>query len=514
VKKLSNHFNARHCLALAFVFLLPSLSYAEETSAVTHPDLKHHFVGYLTIAITVIAYAIAMTEDLHQMSKAKPMVLGSALIWFAIFIYFSLQFGTAKNVAVVFQSNLTAYAELFLFITVSMTFLNAMTERGIFDALRIVLENKKFTYRQLFWITGAIAFLLSTVISSLTVGLLMGYIILEIGKNQPKFIGLAGLNAVVAANAGGTTSPLGGISTFFVWQQNALHFTEFFALTIPCIVNFLVPAAIMQFSVSKESPSHSIFEKPELISGDNWSLRSSDWDFHKKRENPELKRGAKRIIFIFILTFTITILSNVFLDMPAIAGMIFGLGILQSFAYYLTKSENKYAKINYFLTEHGKQSFFNSKKGFDVFKCIAGVDWDTLLFFYGAMMIVGALSFLGYLDAMAHYLFTEISPTLANILIGLSSSSIDNGTLMFAVLNMHPNLPTGQWLLLTLTLGVGGSLLAIGSAPALHVLGLMKGVMKEGEGYTFTMHLRWMPAVLLGFFASIGVLFLINGGKF
>ena len=85
---------------------------------------------------------------------------------------------------------------------------------------------------------------------------------------------------------------------------------------------------------------------------------------------------------------------------------------------------------------------------------------------------------------------------------------------MFAVLNMHPNLPVGQWLLLTLTLGVGGSLLAIGSAPALHVLGLMKGTMKEGEGYTFTLHLRWMPAILLGFFASIVTLFFINGGKF
>jgi len=149
-----------------------------------------------------------------------------------------------------------------------------------------------------------------------------------------------------------------------------------------------------------------------------------------------------------------------------------------------------------------------------VFRCIAGVDWDTLLFFYGAMMIVGALSFLGYLDSMAQILFGLISPTLANVLIGLSSACVDNGTLMFAVLNMHPDFPKGQWLLLTLTLGVGGSLLAIGSAPGLHVLGLMKGVMKEGQGYTFTFHLRWMPAVLAGFFASIGSLWLINGGSF
>ncbi len=483
MKTFSHKVNIRNLFVLTFVFLLPSVSFAEETIAATQVDLKHHFVGYLAVALTLIAYAIAMTEDLHQMSKAKPMVFGSALIWLAIFVYYSVVYGTAKNVAVGFQGNLTAYAELFLFITVSMTFLNAMTERGIFDALRIVLANRQYSYRQLFWITGGLAFLLSLVISSLTVGLLMGYIILVIGKGNPKFVGLAGLNAVVAANAGGTMSPLGGISTFFVWQQNALHFTEFFALTIPCLVNFLVPASIMHFSITKETPAFA-------------------------KETPILKRGSKRVIFIFILTFSMTILSNVFLDMPAIAGMMLGLAILQFFAYYLTKSE----KMSHFLIPETQETI-DSKKGFDVFKCIAGVDWDTLLFFYGAMMIVGALSFLGYLDAMAHYLFTEISPTLANILIGLSSSSIDNGTLMFAVLNMHPNLPIGQWLLLTLTLGVGGSLLAIGSAPALHVLGLMKGNMKEGEGYTFTLHLRWMPVILLGFFASIVTLFFINGGK-
>ncbi|WP_347989191.1 sodium:proton antiporter NhaD [Methylomonas sp. AM2-LC] len=474
----------RHVALLAVLLLLPSLSFAEEALAVPQLDLKNHFVGYFAIVITILVYAAAMTEDLHQLSKAKPMVLGSALIWFAIFVYYYLHFGHAKNVAAIFQTNLSAYAELFLFITVSMTFLNSMTERGIFDALRIVLANREYNYRQLFWITGLLAFVLSLVISSLTVGLLMGYIILVIGKEQPKFVGLAGLNAVVAANAGGTMSPLGGISTFFVWQQNMLHFHQFFYLTLPCIVNFIVPAFIMQFSVPKQHPRFS-------------------------KETPQLKRGSKRVIFIFILTFSITILSNVFLDMPAIAGMMFGLAILQFFSYYLTKSE----KLSHFLIPETHECS-DANKGFDVFKCIAGVDWDTLLFFYGAMMIVGALSFIGYLDAMANYLFTQISPTLANIMIGLASSSIDNGTLMFAVLNMHPPFSIGQWLLLTLTLGVGGSLLAIGSAPGLHVLGLMKGIMKEGEGYTFSLHLRWMPAILLGFFASIGTLYLINGGTF
>lgn len=184
MKKSARLINMQHLFVLVFLFLLPSVGFAEEIQTATQLDLKHHFIGYLGIAITVLAYAVAMTEDLHQLSKAKPMVLGSALIWLAIFVFYSVEYGTAKNVAVVFQSNLTAYAELFLFITVSMTFLNAMTERGIFDALRIVLSNRHYSYRQLFWITGVIAFLLSTVISSLTVGLLMGYIIIRDRKRS------------------------------------------------------------------------------------------------------------------------------------------------------------------------------------------------------------------------------------------------------------------------------------------------------------------------------------------
>ena len=98
--------NSRWVFLIIATFLLPSVSFAEEMQSATQLDLKHHFIGYLGIAITVLAYAIAMTEDLHQLSKAKPMVLGSALIWLAIFVYYKVEFGSAKNVAIVFQTNL------------------------------------------------------------------------------------------------------------------------------------------------------------------------------------------------------------------------------------------------------------------------------------------------------------------------------------------------------------------------------------------------------------------------
>jgi Na+/H+ antiporter NhaD/arsenite permease-like protein len=479
----SNLFKIINLVLLFF----PILAFAAEPSSSNNTPslpLTHHIVGYLAIAVTVLAYIAAMAEEVIALQKSKPMVMGSALIWFAICIYYALH-GEAKVAAVAFESNLLAYIELFLFILVSMTYLNVMEERGIFNSLRIWLLSRQYSYRQLFWITGILAFLLSTVISGMAVGLLMGTIAAAVGKNKKKFVALACVNIVVAANAGGSLSPLGGISTLFVWQHKILPFYEFLSLTIPCMVNFLIPAAVMHFFIPKETPPAS---------------SSTIW----------LRRGSKRIIFLFIITLAITVSSNIFLELPPAAGMMAGLGLLQFFSYYLTETahevKNDFDHVYKLFQVEAPRD--NKSQDFDVFKSIAHVDWDTLLFFYGAMMMIGALGFLGYLDAIAHFLFGQISATVANISIGLSSAFVDNGTLMFAVLSMHPDLPTGQWLLLTLTLGVGGSLLAIGSAPGVALLGQIR------EGYTFGFHMRWMPVILLGYLASIAVHFWINARYF
>jgi len=447
-------------------------------------DLTHHIVGYLSILFTVLAYVSAMAEDVIELRKSKPMVMGAAIIWFTICIYYALH-GQAKLAAVAFESNLLAYIELLLFILVSMTYLNAMEERGIFDGMRIWLLNKQFSYRQLFWITGFLAFLLSTVVSGLAVGLIMGAVAMAVGKNKPQFIGIACVNIVVATNAGGSLSPLGGISTLFVWQHKILHFAEFFALALPCLVNFLIPATIMHFFVPKDIPAPS-------------------------SRTIKLRRGSKRILFLFVVTLVITVLGNVFLELPPAAGMMAGLALIQFFSFYLTQTvKNQESQFAYAYKFFGLDvPVGNEKQDFDVYKNVGNVEWDTLLFFYGAMMIIGALSFVGYLDAIANFLYGQNQPTVANIIIGLSSAFIDNGTLMFAVLNMHPDLSHGQWLLLTLTLGVGGSLLAIGSAPGVGLLGQIK------EGYTFGYHMRWMPVILLGYAASIAVHFWINSHYF
>jgi len=135
--------------------------------------------------------------------------------------------------------------------------------------------------------------------------------------------------------------------------------------------------------------------------------------------------------------------------------------------------------------------------GYDVFAIIARAEWDTLLFFYGVLLSVGGLATLGCLDVASARLYAQLGPPAANTVLGMSSAIVDNIPIMYAVLQMHPAMDTSQWLLVTLACGVGGSLLSIGSAAGVALMGASRG------RYTFSSHLRWSWAIALGFVASI-----------
>lgn len=472
------------------LMVFPVLGFAQSTAVAPqslHIDLTHHWVGYSSLVMMVAAYVTAMLEDVIELRKSKPLLLAAGIIWFILVLAYQQQ-GDSQPAIAAFKSNLLAYIELLLFIMVSMTYLNAMEDMGIFDALKVWLVSKNLSYRQLFWITGGLVFLGASVVNGLTAGLLMGAVVVAVGKNNPRFVSLACLNIVIATNAGGSFSPLGGISTLFVWQHDMLDFTQFFKLFIPCLVNFLLPALVMHFALPKDKP---LAENKEI----------------------HLPQGAKWIIVLFGVTIALAVTFDMALGLPAAAGMMAGLTLLQFFYYFLQKFSKFNRRHNlelalFFGDATEPNNIRTEQNHFDIFEKVGRLDWDTLLFFYGAMMGIGGLGFIGYLDAVSQVLYGQFSPTLANVMIGLSSAFVDNGTLMFAVLTMHPDIPQGQWLLLTLTLGVGGSLLAIGSAPGIGLLGQAKGL------YTFSSHMKWCPVILLSYFASIGVHFLVNAGSF
>lgn len=145
---------------------------------------------------------------------------------------------------------------------------------------------------------------------------------------------------------------------------------------------------------------------------------------------------------------------------------------------------------------------------FDIFKSIARAEWDTLMFFYGVILCVGGLGFIGYLAMASQVMYIGWGATPANVMVGILLAIVDNIPVMFAVLTMNQEMSMGQWLLVTLTAGVGGSMLSIGSAAGVALMGQARGM------YTFFGHLKWTPVIALGYGASIFVHFAINGRMF
>jgi len=463
---------------------LPGLALADAEAPAQALNLTQSWVGYLAIAIFALAYMLAMVEEVTELNKSKPMVLAASLIWmFIASVYVSG--GMGEQVGRAFRASLEGYAELFLFIMVSMAYLNALEERGVFDNLRVWLLSKGFSYRKLFWITGGMSFFMSAVCNNLTTALLMGAVIMAMGKGNRQFVTVAAVNVVVATNAGGSFSPFGDITTLLVWQSGVVPFKDFFSLFLPAVVNFALPASIMHFWIPKEQPA-------------------------AVGKAPTMKRGALAMMVLFLLTIITAVSFENFLELPPAAGMLAGLTYLKFLSFYMQKTEKQPVSdfAHVYRLFQVEQPTNNRSQKFDVFKHVADLEWDTLLFFYGVMVSVGGLSFIGYLTLASDVLYVGMDPTIANIVVGILSAFIDNGTIMFAVLTMHPDISQGQWLLVTLTAGVGGSLLAIGSAAGVGLMGQMKGY------YTFSTHLKWMPVILLGFFGSIGVHFLINAGYF
>jgi len=467
-------------LSALALLLLPGFALATTASGETL-DLTHHPVGYWAIAIFVVAYLLVMAEEYTHLRKSKPVILAAGIIW-AIIAAVYASHGMTHAAEAAARHNLLEYAELMLFLLVAMTYINAMDERQVFDALRSWLIRKGFGFRQLFWLTGILAFFISPVADNLTTALLMCAVVMAVGGDNVRFVSIACINIVVAANAGGAFSPFGDITTLMVWQKGIVEFWTFFALFIPSAVNFLVPAAIMHFAIPNEKPVASDEEIP-------------------------MRRGAKRIIVLFLLTIATAVSFHNFLHLPPVLGMLTGLAYLQIFGYYLRITHSRQLNASPHNEDKANQ-MVGDVVPFDVFSRVARAEWDTLLFFYGVVLCVGGLGFIGYLAVASEVMYTQWGATSANVAVGILSAIVDNIPVMFAVLTMQPDMPTGQWLLVTLTAGVGGSLLSIGSAAGVALMGQARGK------YTFFSHLKWTPAIALGFVASILVHRWINSGLF
>tara|TARA_B100000700_G_scaffold324406_1_gene430467 strand:- start:637 stop:1938 length:1302 start_codon:yes stop_codon:yes gene_type:complete len=427
-------------------------------------DLTSSYVGIISIIIFVLAYGFVMAEEFSHLRKSKPVIISAALIWAVIAFHFAGNKEYSHEIEHALEHNILEFAELFLFLLVAMTYINSLEERRVFDVVRYQLTSRGLTFRQLFIFTGVITFFLSPIADNLTTALVMCSVLLACGQGNAKFLSLGCINIVVAANAGGAYSPFGDITTLMVWQAGIVDFFTFFEIFIPSVINYIIPAFIMYFFIPNEKPKVNT-------------------------EKVYIKRGGKMIIFLGLITIFSAVNFHNILHLPPMLGMMFGLGLLGLYSFYL--------KISY-------NSEIDDHK-FDFFKKISKAEWDTLLFFFGVILSVGGLGFIGYLSLVSEFLYDGLGPTIANFLVGILSAIVDNIPVMFAVITMRPEMSIDQWLLVTLSTGVGGSLLSIGSAAGVALMGQARGY------YTFFGHLKWTPVIFLGYVASIYVHVLLSG---
>ncbi len=419
----------------------------------THSDLTGTWLGVALLFIFVIGYFFIAAEELYHINKAKPALFIGTFMFMLIGLYFAINGLDTEMLHTEVAHLILEIAEIFFFLFVAMTYIETLIDRGVFETLKYRLISKGYSYKKLFWITGLLAFFISPVADNLTTALILSTVLLTIDRKNINFLVPGAINIVVAANAGGAWSPFGDITTLMAWTANKGTFVDFLYLFVPSIVGWYVTAWLLsRYVPSGEPPFDAASE-----------------------EKPVMKPGGKVTIYLGILTIAMAVLGHQFFHIPAMWGMMFGLSLLKLYSYTMKRK---------------------GEKTFDIYASMRLIENDTLLFFFGILSAVGALHFVGYLDYITK-LYDIIGPTAGNIGVGFISAIVDNVPVMSAILKANPDMGLDQWLLVTLTAGIGGSMISFGSAAGVGVMGRMKGI------YTFAAHMKLAWTILVGYIVSM-----------
>ena len=446
-------------LKILLTLLIGSLSlFASSATAVELPDLTMTWVGFACLFIFVVGYYFVAAEEKHAIDKAKPALFIGTFMFILVAIYYALN-GLDLNLVHTEANHLILeIAGIFFFLFVAMTYIESLLHMGVFDRLKYNLISKGYTYRKLFWITGFLAFFISPVADNLTTALILSTVLITIEKTRKDFLVPGAINIVVAANAGGAWSPFGDITTLMAWTAGKGEFTDFL---------YLFPSAFLGFFITSFLLSRFV---PNVV---------PNFDASNEKA-PKMHEGAKAVMTLGVLTIACAVLSHQLLHLPAMWGMMFGLALLKVYSYDLKK---KYG------VDH-----------FNIFHSMAKIENNTLMFFFGILAAVGALYFIGWLGLAAVVYHPDVlGPTMANIGVGFLSAIVGKVPVLSAILKANPDMGVDQWMLVTMTAGVGGSLISFGSAAGVGVMGKMHGI------YTFGSHMKYAWTILVGYIVSIAI---------
>ncbi len=413
----------------------------------------------LTISIVVVfvlGYMLIALESLTKVNKAAIALLMFVACWTIFMVdpasYLPEAIGekTASVVGEVIEKHLGSTSTTLFFLMGAMTIVELVDQNGGFNFVRDTLHTR--SKRTLLWRIAFMTFFLSAILDNLTTAIVMIMILRKLVSDHKDRIIYASL-VVIAANSGGAFSPIGDVTTIMLWNKGVITAMGVIKeLLAPSLVSLIIPTWILSLSLKGDMQSDADIATKEASEAELLSAKQRKTVFFL---------GVGGLIFVPIFK-TIT-------HLPPFVGILLVLGLLwtvtEVFYGRLPGIEEKGAKMK------------------RVTNMLSRIDMSTILFFLGILMAVACLETVGVLTALGEGLNTTFNGNhyLVTGIIGVLSSIVDNVPLVAGCMGMYPMAEAGDmmqdgifWQLLAYCAGVGGSMLIIGSAAGVVVMGLEK----------------------------------------
>lgn len=414
------------------------------------------------VIIFLIAYSVIIFEHSIGVDKSGPALLGGILMWAA----YALGTGDFSEVNSHFGHHLSDIAGILLFLMGAMTIVEIIDMHDGFHVIvgKITTKNK----RKLLWVVSFISFFLSAVLDNLTASIVMVSLLTKLVSSKYERMLFGGM-IIIAANAGGAWSPIGDITTTMLWIGGQIT-------TIPTIEHVFLPSLACMLL-------------PLIVAGTR--LKGDLAPVEIKTVYKTTHRERLSILALGIGCLIFVPVFKMITHLPPFMGMFFGVGVL----WLTTDAMHK-----------GKKP--NEKTQYSVYSALSHIDMPSVLFFFGILASIASLESLGTLDKLAEGLdHTFKNRNIIVILMGVFSAIIDNVPLVAASMGMYnlTDYPTDHfmWQFIAYCAGTGGSMLIIGSAAGVAVMGIQK--------INFIWYLKNItPLAVLGYISGLIVFLLIN----
>ena len=399
---------------------------------------------YVLYAFLLLSLFCILFEDFTHLSKSKAVLFFGTLSWLLIFMNPD-QFGGFDEIKDKFMEDVLDISNLWLFLVSTMTFVAYLNKQGFIDALIHKILPEKISERTLLLVIGLFAFAFSSIADNVTATLVSLSIVMALKLPAEQLIRFA-VVIVFAVNSGGVAMITGDVTTLMIFLAGKLNVAQLMLLSMPAAAGVAILALLL---------SRGMHEELHIVPSDQ-----------------KITRFDALIATVFFLTICNVIFGSLYFNIPPMLMFLFGMSVM--FILGWIGQEHDHAH--------------------DILQYIREVEFETLLFFLGVLLIVGMMKQLGLLADITKV--TVLLPTMAsNYLIGVASAFIDNVPMTQAMLKAGLHLSAANWMGLTYSIGVGGSLLVIGSAAGIVAL-------NRCGPLSFMSYLKYLWAVLIAYTAG------------